>query len=66
MPKYVVLKTLPQGQRPGELVDLPVEAGNVFLLVEAVRAAVPSDDNKSPEKRLTYRRRDLVAESSNG
>ena len=64
MPKYVVLQLLPQGQRPGELVELHEDAGAVFLTVAAVRKATPSDDKKTPEQRLRardYQRRDMQA-----
>lgn len=62
MPKYVVLQVLPQGQRPGELVELHEDAGNVLLKVDAVRPATAADEKKSPEQRLRYRRRDMQAE----
>ena len=66
MPKYVVLKELPQGQQPGDLVELHEDVGRVFLTIEAVRKATPSDETKSPQQRIsrarTYQRRDLQAE----
>jgi hypothetical protein len=61
VPKYVVLKVLPQGQRPGELVDLHEDAGRVFLAVDAVRLA--DDDEAAPKPRRRYQRRDLHAEA---
>lgn len=65
MPTYVVLKDLPHGQRPGDLVDLNDDEGRVFLLVDAVRKATAADEKKTPEHRLRpreYHRRDLQAE----
>ncbi len=67
MPKYVVLKTLPQGQEPGALVELHEDAGKVFLQVDAVRAATPADEKRTPQQRLIprqYNRRDLQAVGS--
>lgn len=59
--EYLVLKTLPQGQQPGETVDLPEEVGNVFLLVGAVEKIEPATDKPA---RGRYRRADLRADSS--
>lgn len=67
MPKYVVLKDLPQGQQAGEIVDLNEDVGNIFLTVEAVRKITPSDERKTPQQRLRtreYNRRDLQAVDS--
>lgn len=69
MPKFVVLKTLPKGQQPGELVDLNDDEGAVFLAVEAVREARPSDDKTTTPVKTSpprprsreYHRRDLHA-----
>ncbi len=57
MPKFVVLKALPQGQQPGETVDLNEDEGRVFLLVGAVK---PADEKPKPTRR--YARRDMQAE----
>jgi len=56
---YVVLKDLPQGQHPGDVVELPEAVGRVLVLVGAARLAEP-EEPRAP--RRTYRRRDLRAE----
>ena len=64
MPKYVVLKTLPKGQQPGDTVELNDDEARVFLLVEAVRepdAFTPAELATKPKRR--YGRRDLEAEA---
>ncbi len=57
MPKYRVLKEMPQGQRPGEIVELPEEVGAVFLSVDAVELVT----EESPKGRT--KRRDLRSEA---
>lgn len=57
---YLVLKELPQGQQPGETIDLPEAVGDVFELVGAVRK-LAIEPPKPPRGR--YRRSDLQPES---
>ncbi len=57
MPTFVVLKTLPKGQQPGETVELNADEARVFLLVGAV---TPADDKPKASRR--YGRRDMQAE----
>ncbi len=73
MPKYLVKKELPQGQKIGTVVDLNEAIGDVFLLVGAVEKIEPfdtgeSDDALEPDPlpvktptRGRYRRSDLQA-----
>ncbi len=65
--KYVVLKALPQGQQPGDEVDLPEAVGNVFVLAGAARPADPEPEAVAPtsssSSRRRYQRRDLEAEA---
>ncbi len=63
MPRYLVLKELPQGQQPGTLVDLHDDVGRVFLLVGAVRLADAESEPEMPSApaRRRYARRDLTA-----
>jgi hypothetical protein len=58
--QYLVLKELPQGQQPGETIELSEDVAAVFMLdgVNAVRPVV--DDPPVPSKRH-YQRRDLQA-----
>lgn len=62
MSKYLVLKELPQGQRPGETVELNDDEARVFMMdgIDAVRPANDPPVETSPRRR--YNRRDLVAE----
>lgn len=61
MSRYLVLKTLPKGQEPGDTVELNDDEARVFLLVEAVRSIdEPIVEETKPRRR--YHRRDLVAE----
>ena len=57
--KYLVLKELPQGQQPGEVIELHADVASVFLLpgVDAVRPVAEAE----PSKRR-YQRRDLQAQ----
>lgn len=57
--KYLVKKPLPDGQQPGEIVDLHEDVGNVFLLVDAVEKI---DEAQKPA-RGRYRRADMQAET---
>lgn len=58
--KVMVLKELPQGQQPGDIIDITEAEANVLMLtnVEAVR---PIQDDV-PRLRRQYKRRDLTAE----
>ncbi len=65
---YRVLKELPQGQQPGDLIDATDAEGQVLLLVGAVERLEPSHAEEqaadaSPSRRR-YRRRDLEAETA--
>lgn len=63
MARYLVLKTLPKGQLPGETVELNDDEAFVFMSkdVEAVRpVAEPIAEETKARRR--YQRRDLVAE----
>ena len=66
MPQYVVLKTMPKGQQPGEVVDLNDDEARVFLAAEAVRPvdASVAPTVSVPKKKGKYARRDLKAEGS--
>lgn len=61
MAQYLVLKELPKGQQPGELVELNDDEARVFMTegVEAVRPVDPEPDETKPRRR--YNRRDLQA-----
>lgn len=66
MSRYLVLKTLPQGQEPGAIVELNDDEAYVFMTVEAVRPAdgLPADDSRAADDvkpRRRYQRRDLQA-----
>jgi hypothetical protein len=69
--KFVVLKELPQGQQPGDVIDVDEAVGDVLLLVGAARKPEPdeaaADDPVTPAvipiSRRSYRRRDLVADA---
>ena len=56
--KYRVKRPLPDGQQPGEIVELHEDVGNVFLLVDAVEKI----EEPKPSPRGRYRRSDLHAE----
>jgi len=56
---YRVVKDLPKGQRPGDIVDLNEDEARVLLLVEAVEP-IPEEKPERPRRR--YSRRDLEAE----
>jgi len=58
--KYRVKRPLPDGQQPGEIVELHEDVGNVFLLVDAVEKI----EESKPLPRGRYRRSDLRAEQS--
>lgn len=57
MRTIVALKELPQGQQPGDRVDVPDEAADILVKVGAARYA-PDDE----PRRGRYQRRDLRAE----
>jgi hypothetical protein len=57
---YLVLKELPQGQQPGETIDVPEAIGAVLLRVGAVKVV---EVEEVPVRRRTYRRADLQADA---
>ena len=57
--KCLVKKPLPDGQQPGEIVDLHEDVADVFLKVDAVEKI---DDSQKPA-RGRYHRSDLQAET---
>lgn len=59
--QYIVTKPLPQGQQPGETIELSDEHAKVLLLVDAIK---PLDPEAPPRSRGRYRRADLTAERS--
>ena len=62
--KYRVLKELPNGHQPGDVIEETEDVGSVLMLagVDAVEP-VPDDTPVSKaSKRGVYKRRDLVAE----
>ena len=59
MKTYVVTKPLPQGQQPGETIDLTDDFAKVLLLVDAIK---PLDPDPPQRSRGRYRRTDLTAE----
>lgn len=64
--KVVVLKELPNGEQPGDVLETNADIANVLILVGAGRA-VTDDDGEPPEtptRRRAYRRRDMVPEGS--
>ncbi len=61
--QYVVLKALPEGQQPGEIIEEPEEVGHIFVLAGAARVATAEDLEPGKKTVRRYRRRDLVAES---
>lgn len=58
--KVVVLRELPQGQQPGDVIEITEAEADVLMLpgVEAVRKVVDEDE----PKRRQYKRRDLQAQ----
>lgn len=59
---YVVVKTLPNGQKPGEILDVPEVIGRVLVSAGAVRLANISEDQETkPSRRVGYRRKDRQA-----
>lgn len=59
MQQYIVTKPLPQGQQPGETIELSDEYAKVLLLVDAIK---PVDPEPPQRGRGRYRRTDLAAE----
>ena len=63
--KVVVLKELPNGEQPGDVIETNDDIANILILVGAGRAVTDDDEpHESPTRRRTYRRRDLVPEGS--
>jgi hypothetical protein len=67
--KFLVLKDLPQGQQPGDVIDIHEDIGKIFMLpgVEAVKPleedeAVEPVETSTPRRR--YQRRDLEAKTT--
>jgi hypothetical protein len=58
--KYIVLSELPQGQQPGEIIDLHEDVGTVLIVAGAARVAT-EDEVKQPRRGRRYQRRDMVA-----
>lgn len=58
---YVALQELPQGQQPGDVIDVHEDVGFVLLEVGAVRLATEDDVKKAQRRPRNYRRRDMVA-----
>lgn len=58
--KFVALKDLPQGQKPGDVFDVPEEVGLVLVSFGVADRVDPEPPSKSKH---TYKRRDLVAET---
>lgn len=61
MKQYRVLKPLPQGQQPGETIELADEFAKVLLLVEAVEPVPPPPEPPKPRSRQNYRKAELTA-----
>jgi hypothetical protein len=59
---YTVLQELPQGQRPGDVIDVHEDVGNVLIAVEAARVATEDEVRKAQRRPRRYQRRDMVAE----
>ena len=58
--KVRVLKELPQGQEPGQIIEVTDDEAKALMVVKAVE---PVDgDSAEPAGRRRYRRRDLVAQ----
>lgn len=61
MAQYLVLKTLPKGQEPGDTVELNDDEARVLMIPE-IAAVRPIDQPEEAKARRRYQRRDLVAE----
>jgi hypothetical protein len=61
--RYRVLKELPQGQQPGDIIEENEDVGNVLMTpgVDAVELVADDTPLGKPRDRGTYKRRDLVA-----
>lgn len=65
--KFIALKELPKGTRPGETFEATEDEGRVLMLVgAAARVADTASEGaeEAPRTRRTYRRRDLEVESN--
>jgi hypothetical protein len=62
--KYRVLKELPNGHLPGDVIEETEDVGTVLMTagVEAVERVPDDTPVGRPSFRNTYRRRDLVAD----
>jgi len=64
--KYRVLKELPNGHQPGDVIEETEDVGNVLMTVGVEAVERVSDETPvgkaHPLPRGTYKRRDLVAE----
>lgn len=58
--KILVVKELPQGQQPGETIDVTDAEGEALILVGA---ATRADDPATDPTRRRYKRRDLEADA---
>ena len=58
--KFIALTDLPQGQKPGDVFDVPEEVGDALVRFGAAKRV---DESDKPKKG-TYRRRDLVADET--
>ncbi len=62
--KLTVLKELPQGQQPGDTIEIADEVGEVLILVGAAVKQPDDMDDAADEPRTKrhYKRRDLQAQ----
>ncbi len=72
--QIIALKHLPQGQKPGDLVDLPQAAAQLFIDIGAARAATADECGQQSSASSTtaagasngrrrYQRRDMQADA---
>lgn len=61
--QYIVVKDLPNGQRPDSLIDLPESIGALLVNAGLLRRASETTAQPLSERRR-YRRRDVQAEAS--
>lgn len=62
--QYRVLKELPQGQQPGDLIDVHEDVGAALVLVGAAEAVTDEEPVvDEPKAKRRYLRRDLQAET---
>jgi hypothetical protein len=58
---FVALTELPQGQQPGDVIDVHEDVGHVLITVGAARVATDDEIKKAQRRPRRYQRRDMVA-----